>query len=71
MSERVFGKYRKNCIDAFVEVIHLRAENVSNEVLVRKPGEIQNHHLQKVLYSTLHLRHSSPFLEKLARGKWS
>lgn len=51
MSERVFGKYRKNCIGAFVEVIHLHAENVSNEVLVRKPGEIQNHHLQKVLYS--------------------
>lgn len=69
MSKRVFGKYRKNCIGAFVEVIHLRAENVSNEVLVIKPGEIQNHHLQKVLYSPI--GHSSPFLEKLARGKWS
>lgn len=55
MSKRVFGKYRKNCIGAFVEVIHLRAENVSNEVLVIKPDEIQ----------------PSPFLEKLARGKWS
>lgn len=61
MSERVFEKYRKNCIGAFVEVIHLRAENVSNEVLVIKPGEIRNHHLQKVLYSHFILGIQVPF----------
>lgn len=61
MSKRVFGKYRKNCIGAFVEVIHLRAENVSNEVLVIKPDEIQNHHRQKVLYSHSILGIQVPF----------
>lgn len=40
MLERVFGKYCKNCIGVFVEVIYLCVENVFNEVLVIKLDEI-------------------------------
>lgn len=66
MSERVFEKYRKNCIGAFVEVIHLRAENVSNEVLVK---------FKTITFKKFYT-HTPPWAFKylsreIARGKWS